>query len=328
MKIIEITNGCEIIQDIYNECCNEYVFGLDEHNNMIQNLTFQTIIHFKDKSDFDKIIKTCIEKNNIIIMETGFLFYSFAYQVSYAHFMTQTVPKLTKYIKEHSDKPLLIPEKFYNNLCKDVLKLLNLNNILILKDKIIYDIKNLIIIEHYPTPSDYYTFDHLFIYSQLRTSLCIKNDTNNKNRLVYLKRDGFANADNGNSETGLLRKVINEDELITELIKQGFEIITMGDKKLYEKAELLKSIKILIMPLGAVCLNLIFSNSPQNVIILSNENNFGDNYYIKLCETLNNIKINSLILKYKNEYNIDNKNRWNSSYKVDIDNIKSIIRTM
>jgi capsular polysaccharide biosynthesis protein len=254
------------------------------------------------------------------------LFYSYPHEVSFCHYLCETVPKLYNYLNYYKNYKLLIPEHRYNNLCKNVLNLLDINEsqITILKDRCIY------IINHYITTNIYHsipsnlTYDHISIYKKIREKLNILPNNLEPLRKVYLKRDGIPNYLYGNSETGLLRQIINENELIEELIKEGFEIITLGSKNIKEKSFLLNNIKILITPLGANCMNLIFCNNPHNIIYLSNNKNFGNEQYSYLSEQLNDCKINSIILKYEG-FRTDPLNQWNNSFNVDIKDIKDII---
>lgn len=323
MKILYLANGLKINYN-NNETNVETIFGLDCKNNIIQNFTFQCDI-FVDKNELNENLERCEE----IILENGFLFYSFSYQVSFAHYMTQTVPKLYEYMNSYSDYKLLIPRNSYNNLCKDILQHLKIynDNIHILEDKKIYIINKFISSSVYNAPPDNFTFNHLWIYEKIRQSLNIISN-NNPYKKIYLKRDGISNNNFGNSETGIKRQIINESDLIDNLIKMNFQIIHLGDKYISEKKELLENSKIIITPLGANCLNLIFSNAPKNTIILSNDNNFGYQYYTTLCEKLNNEQIKCKYIQYNSICINDNTNAWNGSFYVNIDEIIDYVKSI
>jgi capsular polysaccharide biosynthesis protein len=324
MKLLYIEDGMTIN---YNRCETnmETIFGLDEQNNIIQGFTFQTDITIVDKTKFDEIVNNSNKQN----LENGFLFYSFRYQIYFAHYMTQTVPKLYEYINNYSNYKLLIPNNSYNKLCKDILQNLNINieNITVLQDKTMYIINDYITSNLYNSlPSDF-TSNHLWIFHKIREPLnIIKN--NQPYKKIYIKRDGFINSDFGNSETGIKRQIINENELIERLIKMDFKIVHLGDKLLSEKKNILENSKLVITALGANCLNIIFSNAPKNMIILSNNENFGYDYYINLCQALSNEKINSVLFKYESLYNNDNLNQWNSSFYVNIDKLCDYIKSI
>jgi capsular polysaccharide biosynthesis protein len=323
MKILYLENGLKIAFN-QNETNIETIFGLDEQNNIIQGFTFQNNITIVDKNDFDENINNSKE----VFIENGFLFYSFRYQISYAHYMTQTVPKLYEYINNYSNYKLLIPNSSYHKLCKDILQKININteNIIVLQDKTMYIINDYITSNVYDSLPSHYTSNHLWIYRKIREPLKITN--NEPYKKIYIKRDGVSNNDFGNSETGIKRQIINENELIERLIKMDFQIVHLGDKLLNEKKEILENSKIVITALGANCLNIIFSNAPKNMIILSNSNNFGYEYYISLCEELNNEKIIHKLFRYNSLYNNDNLNQWNSSFSVNINELCNYVKSV
>jgi capsular polysaccharide biosynthesis protein len=318
MKLIHIKSGVDIKYN-NNETTKEIVFGLNNFNNVIQKITFQSNLEILEQSKFRNII----EKSEQILIEKGYLFYSFAYEKSFAHYLTQTVPKLYDYINTYSDYKLLIPESRYNNLCKDILKLLNIseNKIVILQDGVIYNILDYITTPLYDAIPSYMNSNQISIYKKFRENLDIKPNVN-PSRNIYIKRDGIPNDSFGNSETGILRQIKNENELIYLLRIKGFEIISLGDKHIIEKKILLNDINICITPLGANMLNFIFSNAPKKIICMSNHNNFGFEQYISIIDNLNNCKTNHNLLRY-NSISIDPLNQWNGSFNV---NIKDIIK--
>ena len=322
MRILYVNDDINTNDNIYiknqcNEIHKETIFGLDNNNNIIQHITFPCEIEIIEMDKF----KNTISSSNEVIIENGYLFYSFTYEMSYCHYLCQTVPKLYEYLNTYKNYKLLIPEHRYNNLCKNILNLLNIDesDILILKHKNIYVINDYIITNKYGCIPSNFTHDQISIYKKIREKLNILPNVDPL-RKVYLKRDGHPNSLFGNSETGILRQITNENELIEELIKKGFEIITLGNKYIDEKSFLLNNIKILITPLGANCMNFIFCNSPHNIIYLSNTENFGNDLFSRLSEELNDSKINSTIVRYPG-IKTDPLNPWNNSFSVDIKDI-------
>ena len=109
----------------------------------------------------------------------------------------------------------------------------------------------------------------------------------------------------------------------------GFEIIHLGDKLFDEKVELLKDINILITPLGANCMNLIFSNCPKNILMLSNDRPIGPDYFTNLCSILNNSSTNAKMITYPSlNYNEDPKNGTNSPFTVDLNDVINYIESI
>ena len=320
MQIIHITDGLKFTYDRGRQTDVEYVFGI-ENNKIVQKftLTIDIVINYNE-------LNNIIENTQIITVDTGYLLYSFNYEILYAHYMTQTIPKLYEYCTKYSDHALLIPKSRYNNLCKEILSLLNITNILILEDKKIYDVKNYVISTKFLAPPSNFIQTHIDIYKKIRLPLNITTN-NTPHRKIYLQRDSLANINFGNSNTGAMRQIINERVVIDELISLGFEIVTLGTKFITEKKELLCDAKIIITPIGANCMNLIFSNAPKNIIYLSNDKNFGFDYYTNLCKQVNNAEINTKNL-ISPGINVDPKNIWNSSFIVNIDKLKNTIQEL
>ena len=164
MKILYLEDGLKITHN-QNETNIETIFGLDEQDNLIQGFTFQNKI-IVNKNDLDENIN----HSKKVFLEYGFLFYSFRYQISYAHYMTQTVPKLYEYINNYGNYKLLIPNSSYHKLCKDMLQKLNINpeNIVVLQDKTMYIINDYITSKLYHSLPINFTSDHLWIYQKIR----------------------------------------------------------------------------------------------------------------------------------------------------------------
>ena len=322
IKLVHFEDGVSVNYDSCSEN-PELLFAFDENNNFIQKFTYQVDI-FSDK--ISKMLDNT--KETIIIDEDSFLYYGFWFQVSFSHYMSQTLPKLLYYNKNDL---LVIPRSTYTMLCREILNTLGIkeDKIFILEDNVKYIFKNLKTSHHeYHGPGGTIYPDMFSICSLLRENLNISQNSN-KYRKVYLKRDGVPNEKFGNMEIGHYRKITNESELISYLESFGFEIINLGDKNFSEKVKLLKDINILITPLGANCMNLIFSNCPNNILMLSNDRPIGPDYFINLCSTLNNSSINNKILTYPSiNSNEDPKNSTNSPYTVDINDIKKYLESI
>jgi capsular polysaccharide biosynthesis protein len=320
MKLLYVQQGIRVEYN-KNESTDEYVYGIDDDNNVIQNITFSCPI--KPSS----AIKDYINNSKHTSIEHGFLFYSFAYQKSYCHYLTQTVPKLYNYLHSYPEHKLLIPRHTYNNLCRDILRLCNIDNerILIMENETIYRIKNYVSISNYHAPPSNFTQAHVHIYNEIRLRLYIAPNINPK-RLIYMKRDSVPNELYGNDETGIKRQITNETQLICELEKLEFEIVSLGCKTIEEKHHLLRDAKIIITPLGANCMNLIFTNAPKYLLMLSNEQNFGSEYYANLSACLNSVNIQHHCYNFRSLYNNDTLNQWNSSFEVDISKLISDIQ--
>lgn len=70
------------------------------------------------------------------------------------------------------------------------------------------------------------------------------------------------------------RRLINEDEIIEDLSTLGFEAIYLEDMSTREQIELFQQAKTIVAPNGSALLNVIFSSTEVNVLILAQPNLF------------------------------------------------------
>lgn len=324
-KVICIPSGIPI-QYNGNETNIETVWAFDETNTAIQRFTFKTTIH-PDMSLLTQAFQSALE-NPIVSIKSGFLFYSFQYQMSFAHYISQTLPYLTHYFQNYPTMKLLIPEHIHNSMQQDIFKLLNIKeeNIVLLRKNTVYHIDTLIKPPPYPVcPPNNANADQVWIYTMIRNSLAITPNSN-PHRKIYLKRDGVPNSTFGNSETGITRTILNTEEFEALLTEHNFEIHTLGNKTFQEKYELLKDAKLLISQLGANCTNLLFTNAPKHVLLLSNTEPLGENYYIHLSEHLNKSPIEYSLFQYSTiDKTKDRTNKMNGPFFVDLKQIQNWI---
>lgn len=310
MKLLYIDTGIHIDCHIFNEV----VFHIDDNNNYVNNFTcnYRTFSH-QHQEKLNKIILLC----DIKYIDAALLFYNSPYDISYTHFLLQTLPKLNDY---DLNTKLLIPNRIYNKFTIDILSYTNINleNIEVLKNNTIYIINDFKQSNKYLNMPDNFTDKHINIFNIIRTNLNITKNINSV-RKIYLKRDGIKNGD-----IGYKRNITNEVILIEKLKELNFEIITLGDKSIKEKKELLQDAEIVISQLGANCMNFIFSNLPKKIILLShNESGTGYvDYYKRLLDTLNQENTNIKLLTYNTDgIYIDIENDFNKSFSVNVDEI-------
>jgi capsular polysaccharide biosynthesis protein len=324
ISIVHLENGIDI--DYNNtESNKEVIFSFDVEKNFIQKFTYTVDIH----SDQIKNILSGVDRT-IYIDTNCFLYYAFQYQESFAHYLTQCLPKI-KYFLENSDKILVVPKSTYNNLCKDLFNVIgiDLNRVLVLENNIEYVFKTITTVEHigpqWCGTGGEINFDAIEIYKKIRNNLeLIPNK--NPHRKIYLKRDGNSNSLYGNGEIGIFRKIDNENELIKFLSDSGFEIIELGSKTIKEKSKQLQDAHTVITQIGSNCMNLIFSNSIKNILLLSNDFPLGKDYYFQLIDILNPILSTKEIFQYSSSvYGADIKNPTNNPFSVDINTIKNYI---
>ena len=323
VKILCVKDGIPIRYNGHEENV-ETIFGFDTSNRLIQRFTFLCDIY-----PSDELVRKYSSAKEINV-EKACLFYAYRYQVSFAHFCCQTLPKLLDFFELSKTVPdirLLVPNHHYNTFVKDIFARCKIDmlKLIVMEDNHLYNVQYYYKTRIFDCIPDKFSKDHLEIFSMIRSSIpvtpCVPK------RRVYLKKDGVPNTEFGNSERGITRKILNEEELMGALQSKGFEIVTLGDKTIDQKYELLKDAEYVITQIGANCMNLAYTNAPKNIILLTNDITFGEMWYSNLCSELNSAEINTKILYYKSHiYNKDPTNMWNNPFYVNIaeilDNIK------
>lgn len=331
ISIIHLEKGLDIFYNCpwthnSNQSNKEIIFFFDKNKNFIQKTTYSLDIH-------SEYIPNMVENvsSRICISDECFFYYSFYYQVSYAHYLTQCLPKI-KYYMDDMSKILVVPRSTYNQLCKDIFNLLNIPNekILILEDNIEYIFSDITVIEHIGKQWDgvggEINYDGIEVYKKIRNSYGVQINSR-PHRKVYLKRSGSSNYLYGNGEVGIFRKIDNENELIKFLKGRGFEIVELGSKSINEKFYEMRDIHTLITQIGSNFMNIIFCNSVKNVLLLSNDFPLGLDYYFGIIDILNPIEHNKDIFTYSSSiYGADPKNHTNNPFKVDIDQIDKYLQ--
>jgi capsular polysaccharide biosynthesis protein len=299
----------------------ENVFILDSNNNNINGITYACPIYFEKNI----IENEKLNKKNIYV-ENVFLFYSFFYQIAFGHFIEQTLPKINYYLKlktQINNLKFCIPKKRYNLITDNIIKSLKIceEDILILDNDIIINATNLFY-NNYEC-GDFNT-DKIETFNLIREKLLV-NENVLFNRNVYLKKNTENIPNNDCYNIGKLRQIINEEQLINILKTLNFEIITLGECDIITKKNLLSNINILITQTGGAMYNLIFSNTPKDIIFLSNNHPLHTDYINNLLPKLNFYTPISMKLFTYNSYikNCDKTNIMNDPFIVNVDEIVS-----
>ena len=321
-RLLVVKDGLHITLPRFNETNVETIFNIDESNNIVQMFTFDSQI-LVNPTDLANVLSGAIPKE----IDKGFLFYSFRYQISFMHNLMQTVPLLEEYLEKYKEYKLLVPAHHYSELYKDIFKLLNIqdDSIFLLEDNTIYTVKSMADRKKWIGDAFVITEAAVKILNSIRGALSITQNIHPKRR-IYLQRDGTPNKLFGNDETGAIRRILNEDELVRTLTCRGFEIVKLGDKYLHQKNELLSNAAIVITQLGANCMNLMFTNLPSHVIFLGNSSAIGENTFVNLLGILNNSTVSyTTLLDSDDTTHFDPKNKWNCAFSVDIPRLTKYI---
>ena len=313
MKLFVNTHGIGVTFRNYpGQTDIETVVGLDDDGTPIENFAWKGVEY---AADLASKMQSC----PVQCIDCGYLFYSFKSQVSYIHFMASTAPMVKEYIDKYPSYKLLVPEHYYNRLHRELFELFSVpdDKIVLLKDNHVYSVTNFAD-RQWDDATFELTPQRIETYRDIISSLGV-SPSGPKTRRIYIERDKTGNDAFNNSNTGRMRTIVNEDALIAALKEKGFEVVTLGSKTMREKKEALDGAHTIITPLGANCLNLMFT-SPKHVIFLSNTSCLGDVFYTRLVHTFNQCMVE--VMKFNDiKDKCDPHNRWNSPFVVNIGDV-------
>ena len=312
---VKLSNGTNI---------HENIFIYDNNKNFIQKSSFLCDMNFNLDINFTK--------ENILINEPSFLFYTNSQEKAFGHYMFELINKIYFILQNENvfkNTKILIPDMYNFESIQKILQYIKLDkNIVLLKNNTLYKCNNLMRIKQ---STDFRNLNNSSIccINLIKKLLNIKENKNPYKKL-YLKRNSSNNNSTGLYNIGKYRSIINELKLIDYLRSQEFEIVEVGNLTITDKSNLLTDVNILITPLGGNCFNLLFSNTPKNILFLSNEHEISFEFIkniLRSNEILNNTETNISIHKSKTIYNLDPENCTNGSYEVDINNVSNFIKS-
>ena len=309
---IKLKNGTNLFENIF-------LFNLDKK---IKS-TFLCDMNYKkiDKINYN---------NYIYINNISFLFYSNNQEKAFTHYIKEFLLRLDyilKLKKNNINVKIVIPNNFYYSYTEYIFEKLNLkNDLFLLNDKTLYKFQKII---YLPQNDNFNEISDQEINSLniIRNLLNIEKNLHPFKR-IYIARDDINNYNYGCFNIGNQRRILNEIELINNLKRLNFEIITLGNKQLLDKSSILNNAEIIITQSGGSSLNLLFSNSPKKLLIISNEFPVFVKYFeniINNSKIISNTYTDYKLLKFKTIVNHDNENSTNGSFNVNIEEINSFI---
>ncbi len=241
---------------------------------------------------------------NVIGNPVFFFVYNFD---NYYHFLYDTLPYLVTFYYLKKEIPNLKIVINYPN--KDKTEFYKFNNEFLEKlidtDDLIIHNENNIYNEIYVSSS--YTHggysnepprSEIFsIYDKLKKNVCLEKvskkyiDEKNKYEKMYISRRTWINKDTSNIGTDYTsrRKMMNEDELVLNLEKNGFIEIFAENLNTDEKIYLFSNAKMICGSIGGGMSNLLFSNKSTKTIVLVTPYFLDINYRFRFSMDMTNI---------------------------------------
>lgn len=237
----------------------------------------EKIMSLNKDSFYDNNIYTeQIDKNKNNLIETPVFFFIYNFD-NYYHFLYDTLPYLYIYLEIKKNIPeLKLLVNYPNKNKKDFYKfnIEFLEKIIDMKDLIIHSDSNIycqFLIGSSLTHGGYSNNQPRNEINQIYE--IIKSNTKNITGLpkrVYISRRTWLNSDKSNIGTDYTtrRKMINEDELVDQLVKNGFVEIFAENLSTDEKISLFSNAEIIIGSIGGGMANLLFSSKQTKAIVL------------------------------------------------------------
>ncbi len=212
----------------------------------------------------------------MIHLDEGFLFYATPWHTNFQHFLTETFPKIVDYlecVRLHGRAvSLLVPRFMMNSFIQKVFRTLGLESRLtVLEEDRGYRVKALYSSSYVPN-YDPPTAKMIAAFRLLRDSAqkAYPVSPPPRSRRIYLARDKSSNHAQNNSNAGAKRVITNENAVQGMLYEGGFEDVLMGSLRIGEKMQALAGAEIIVSPIGANLMNLLFLTPPypRKVVIL------------------------------------------------------------
>lgn len=262
---IDKINGVYITHDT-----NAIIFGkYPSYYSVVNNKILEHSVVVPKKLDI--CLKKGIEKRSIKIIKPPLFYFLFVWSMNYRHFLTDLLPKINSYFiikKRQPGLKILISPKCSWHF--QFLSLLGLGR----KDFYFIDESGLKIRTLY-TPSCYGDIMKLKYPDQAYKMLYriqLKLSTLHRPRFRSRKRIFLSRDDKSRSNIGRARRIINKDRLVKGLAKRGIITVTVENKKVLEKYQILSGSELIISPIGSNLMNLSFSSGIKKVVIIGHPN--------------------------------------------------------
>ncbi len=273
-----------------------HILALDENNNPIPHTYLGNIIE-------SNLQLSDAELENIHVHEEGFLFYSNPHTCNFQHFLTELFPKLIDYLDTMEGLgrsiPLIVPDYILNKFINELLEVMNLKDSVEIIGSGVHFIKNLYSSSFVPNfhaahPRLIRTFKllHQRCLEKFPSSFTNTGTTTPPSR-TYLGRDKAGSSEYNNTNTGVKRVILNEDLMCQMLEKHGFATTVLGTCSLAEKKQKLENKEIIISPIGANLMNLVFLTPPypKLILIIYSSNFRAYDYFIDIFNQVYDRKI-------------------------------------
>lgn len=237
------------------------------------------LIYPKHKSTYNIIylLSTLVKRKKIILPSNNTYLLCFDYwSNSIFHWMCDALPRIEAVKTMTKDLVLILPKHFEYAYIHETLKAYQFKDIFYLSDNTYLNCKKLIVPEHVTTSGQIRPDNIINVRQTLLTHFATQFTNKAKYKNIYISRS-----------KARFRKVNNEGELLPILKKYNFEIIYFEDCTVLEQIEICYHAKNIVSIHGANLTNIIFLQPNNNVLELRKKNDYDNNYYYELADSIN-----------------------------------------
>lgn len=216
---------------------------------------------------------------------------------NYQHFMCDHVCLLGTYLLKNLECKIIIPNRidrergiyFYNSILKDILKILGLEDrVIITEDVNLYN-KNPI-----GTGAWTWSIEKQIFFNTIRNKLPMFY-SGPKN--IYIVRDWGNKKGEIGGHNKMIRGIINSTEVESFLKENNYFIVDLSDKTFSEKKSILQNAESVITQTSASCVNLFLCENVKKIILLTNDVFIMGKYFLPYVQHCENVKIHELPFK-------------------------------
>jgi capsular polysaccharide biosynthesis protein len=192
---------------------------------------------------------------------------------TYYHWITEALPRLYLLKDQIAQSTLLLPDNHDRKFHAESLKIFGVDKILWMKEKVRYCIADLAVSSQIGRIANYHPEVICEMVAHIKDRIGLNTNLGNK---LYITRRNSSR-----------RRVVNEGDLETGLLKAGFRIIDLEEFSFAEQASIMHHCRFMVGVHGAGLANMIFMQAGSHVLELRKEDKGTNYFYFSLASTVN-----------------------------------------
>jgi capsular polysaccharide biosynthesis protein len=257
-----VTNNCVIIEkgNVIEESC-------------VAKPNYQKYLRFAFRLKYFFPIFSCAKKTYILATDE--------WSKNYCHFLWEASSKIIVLKKQFPDAILILPKSYLkiDFMMKAIAAFgFSHDDLKIIPKKSRLRVKNLAFIPCINiTTAGYYDFLKFSEIAQTLVSYYQDKFKTNFGERIYISRS--------DPQKNTVRKISNEDDLTSMLVKYGFKTLYMENFSFLEQMSIMHNAKFIVAPHGAGITNAMFSKKDSHLFELVNKK-WGKTCFAEMCERM------------------------------------------